>query len=302
VKPLPNWMLLLATGACLGAGMPLARVAYAHGVAPLSFALWPTLFAGIALASIAYWRNGMPRSREQRGQLARFGIIAGLLGQALPLTATYQLSVQAGAGFSALAYTLPPVFTLLIGLLAGLERWQTRRAAAVLLGLAGAGLLTLARFQIGDVSPATLLLIFAIPAFVGAGNVYRAMHLPRAAANEWLGAAMLLGSAAVLLPVDLVAGHGIVFITFLGWACVALQMLIQIGGYLLYFALQRRAEPVTFSFLGYAMTLTGVLAGAILFGERLPWQIAPAVFLIALGFALVLRSRTIPASAHQRAS
>lgn len=44
------WPLLLATGATLGLGAPIARAAGASGVGPLAFAPWPTLTAALLLA------------------------------------------------------------------------------------------------------------------------------------------------------------------------------------------------------------------------------------------------------------
>ena len=111
------WPVLIGTGVFLGLGMPLAKAAAAEQVSALSFALWPTIAAGLALMALGRWRHGPPRLSAAH---LRFGAIAGLFGHALPMSAAYWLAAEAGAGFTALAFTLPPVFTLAITLLVGL--------------------------------------------------------------------------------------------------------------------------------------------------------------------------------------
>jgi drug/metabolite transporter (DMT)-like permease len=41
---------------------------------------------------------------------------------------------------------------------------------------------------------------------------------------------------------------------------------------------------MTMSFIGYAMALSAALLGTVTLGERLPWQLAPAMVLITSGF------------------
>jgi drug/metabolite transporter (DMT)-like permease len=276
--------LLLGTGITLGLGAPIAKAAAAHGVGALAFALWPTLLAGLVLAGIGRLRHGAPAGAVR---LARFGAIAGLVGHALPMAALFWLSAHAGAGFASLSLALPPVFTLAISLLLDLERPEWRRLTAVLTGFAGAVLMLNARGGSFDATPVDLALALFIPASIGAANVYRSRHMPPGESGEWMSAATLLASAAALLVAGLAAG-GI----GLPWSAPALFLLaLQAGvlviGYLLYFALQRCAEPVTFSFIGYVMMVAGVAAGTLVFGERLPAAVWPALGLVLVALLLL---------------
>ena len=74
----------------------------------------------------------------------------------------------------------------------------------------------------------------------------------------------------------------------LGWLCA--QALAMVVGYGMYFELIRRADSVTFSFMGYVMMLTGVAVGVGLFGERLPLVTGPALLLIVAAFLLIRRA------------
>lgn len=51
--------------------------------------------------------------------------------------------------------------------------------------------------------------------------------------------------------------------------------------------LQKRADPVVFSFLGYVTMLTGVLTGLLLLGESARWTLVPAMALILVAIRMV---------------
>jgi drug/metabolite transporter (DMT)-like permease len=292
------WPVLVGTGVFLGLGVPLAKAAAAQQVGALSFALWPTAVAALALMALGRWRHGRPVLTLAH---LRFAAIAGLFGHALPMSAAYWLAAEAGAGFTALAFTLPPVFTLAITLLVGLERPLARRIAAVTVGLAGALLLVIGRGSVSmQAGFGALWLVVAIPAVIAATNVYRSVRLPQGLQAEWLSGLTLLSSAALLAVTGMVFGHVHVPLEAeaIGW--LALQAAALVAGYLLYFMLQQRAEPVTFSFMGYVVMATGVAAGTLVFGERLPWTTLPALALIAFALWLIrstaARPRPTPAA------
>ena len=281
------WPLLLGTGVLFGLGIPLSQVAQQHGVGLLAFAVWGTAAAAVGLAAVAWLRHG-----PLRAELAvlRFGLLTGVLGHALPASAGYWLASETGPGFAAIAYTLPPVLTLALSIVLGLERPAVGRIAAVALGLVGALLLVASRVADLDVELVAIGLLLVIPLSIAGANVYRALHLPKTVPAEWLAALMLSCSALVLaasgaarggiaLPVDAEA---------LVWP--ALQAAASIASYLLFFALQRRAGPVTTSFVGYVSMITGTIVAAVGFGEHLPVPAWPALGLIAGSVWLLQKS------------
>jgi drug/metabolite transporter (DMT)-like permease len=293
VKRIIVWGLLVATGGALGMAMPLGKLAVAHGMAPLSFVLFPALAAGLLLATLAALRFGPP---ARQARLLAFGLVSGFLGNALPNTMTAWLSAQAGASFAGLAYTLPPVFTLMLMLLFRLEKPQGMRLLAVALGLAGAFWLVSTRVSGGTLALAGALALLAIPAAIGAGNVYRARFMPRDVPALWLGAALSLGAFTFLLPVWVWGPMGLSAVSLAGLPYLAVQTFSAATGAVLFFELQSRAEPVTMSFVGYAIALTAVLAGALVLDETLPAQLLPAAALIVAGFWLIQRQPAQPLS------
>ncbi|GAA4358379.1 DMT family transporter [Variovorax defluvii] len=288
--PLPGagvrWMLLLAAGLALGAALPLGKLAAADGVGPVAFVLLSVVASGLLLALLGWCRHGLP-ARPWR--LALFGTVSGLLGLAAPNTLAAWLSSEAGASFAALAYTLPPLLTLAGGMAAGLEPPRWSRVASVGLGLAGALWLAWAHMEAGAVSLGAILALMGIPAAIAAGNLYRACFLPSGVPAEWLGAAMALGASVLLLPVWSWSPPSMAGLDAGGLPWVGLQVLAAAAGAIAFFELQRRASAVVMSFLGYVVALAGVVFGALLLDESLPWQLAPATALIVAGFWLVQR-------------
>jgi drug/metabolite transporter (DMT)-like permease len=277
--------LFVGTGVFLGVGMPLARWLAPHGVEPLAFALWPTAVAGLVLGMLAWARQG----GFVRWELVRFGAIAGLAGYALPMTTAFWLAGRAGAGYAALSFTLPPLFTLAANLLLRRERWHWTRATAIAVGMSGAILLVAhsPSFERGDAL--AVAAVFAIPALIGGTNVWRSIHLPKGAPASALGSLTLLAASAVLLLPALAGDVADVPLTTPVFAGLGAQAAALVIGYLLYFELQKRAEPVVFSFMGYVTMLTGVAAGMLLLGEQARWTMLPALLLILAALWMVAR-------------
>lgn len=280
-----TYPLLLGTGLFLGLGMPLARWLAPHGVEPLAFALWPTAVAGLVLGALARVRQG----RFVRMDVIRFGAIAGLVGYAVPMTLAFWLAARAGAGYAAMAFTMPPLFTLAINLLARREPWRWQRAAGIALGMAAAGMLV-ARAPAGDLpNLLSVLAVFAIPLLIGAANVYRSAHLPDGVPAAALGSATLIGASAILLAMALATHRAGVPLTPEALAGMGAQAGALVAGYLFYFELQQRADPVLFSFMGYVIMLTGVLVGMLALGEPARWTVLPALALLLAALRMVAR-------------
>jgi len=290
------WPVLIGTGIMLGLSIPIAKAAAAAGVPALAYALWPTALASAVLAVVATRRRGT-RALAAQGEslpLLRYASISGFLGHAAPMTAVFWVSAQAGAGFASLAFTLTPVTTLAISLLVRHERFSAIKLGAVVVGFSGALVLVLGRGEsMHAASAAAVLLVPLIPAFIGGGNVYRARHTPVGVPGEWLAAMSLAASSTMLLGVGALTGTlGFDYrAAAFGW--LAAQALAMVIGYGMYFELIRRAEPVTFSFMGYVMMLTGVAVGVGLFGERLPLAAGPALLLIATAFLMIRRATQV---------
>lgn len=282
-----TFTLVLATGILLGVGNPLARLASADGIHPLLFTLGPTAVAGALLALMGLTAHG---TAPLQRRLLRFGLVAGAFGHALPMLLAYWLAANAGAGFASLSFTLTPVLTLAIMALLGREALRPVRLAAVVIGMAGGLLLVGGQVWSLQMDAVFIAVAFLVPTLIAATNVYRGLHMPRGVPDAWLSSATLLGSAALLVLLTPLASSGVALHTGVEGLCwLILQTLVLVAGYLCYFALQRRAEPVAFSLIGYVMMLVSVALGMAVFGEAVAWTLWPATALIALALWLIHR-------------
>lgn len=289
----PVWQLLLGTGILFGPGLPLSQLGAREGVDVAAFAVWPTVAAALGLAALGWFRHG-PLKIDSR--LVRFGLLAGTFGHAVPASAGYWLARETGPGFAALAYTMPPVLTLAMSLMLRIEQPVARRIGAVALGVAGALLLVAGRGAAVEVKLFAVGILLLIPLSIAGTNVYRALHLPKAVPAEWLAALMLFSSTSVLAVSSPL--HGSLTLPLRADALIwpAFQAIAMMAAYLLFFALQRNAEPVTTSFVGYVSMLTGTAVGVVGFGERLPVIVWPALALI-VGSMWLLKASTAAAAA-----
>lgn len=279
--------LVMGTGVLLGLGNPLARLASADGLHVLAFTLWPTAVAGLILAGIGLARHGASGVGQR---LARFGLVAGAFGHALPMLAAYWLAAHAGAGFASLSFTLTPVLTLAIMALLGRERLRPVRLTAVGLGMAGGLLLVGGQVWSLQLDATFIGVALLVPTSIAATNVYRGLHMPRDLPDAWLSAATLVGSALLLAALAPMVQEGTVRLADRdGAVWLLLQTFALVTGYLCYFALQRRAEPVAFSLIGYVMMLVSVGIGTSLFGETVAWTLWPAILLIGSALWLINR-------------
>jgi drug/metabolite transporter (DMT)-like permease len=276
---------LVPTGILLGVGIPLARQLAGHGVTPLAFAFWPTLAASLLLAALAL-RGRVP---AWRADVVRFSVTAGLGGYALPMTAAFWLSSNASAALTSLAFTLPPLFTLAINLLLRREQPRAGRVAAVGIGFAGA--LLMATRGLGEVEPRVheLVLVLLIPALIAATNVYRSLHLPAGVTPALLGAGVLAAAALGVLLLAQTWSTVAVPLTAQALPGLVAQCAALVIGYILYFELQKRADPVTFSFLGYITMLTGGALAIVWLGEPVSWTAVPAALLILTALWMLAR-------------
>ena len=117
-------LLLLGTGVMLGATFPLGKAAALASIAPV---VWAMVLAGGSSAMLFAARLARGRGIGVGPTRLRFYAIAATISLALPNLLVFAAIPHLGAGFTALAFTLSPVFTLALAL--ALYLGGKRRAA-----------------------------------------------------------------------------------------------------------------------------------------------------------------------------
>ncbi|MBI3706634.1 MAG: DMT family transporter, partial [Proteobacteria bacterium] len=194
-----------------------------------------------------------------------------------------------------------PLLTYAMSLGLGAEPFQPRRAAGILLGLAGTLMIILPRTSLPapDLAPWAVLALLT-PACYAVGNIIIARWRPPGTGSLALACAMQVVATILLIPAVLATDSFHPLWPPLSTADVAIisHMVAAALGALLWFELVRMTGPVFMSQVAYVVTLTGVLWGMYFFDERhSPWFWAAAAT-IFLGLMLVVR----PAQAAVRHS
>jgi drug/metabolite transporter (DMT)-like permease len=281
-------LLLLVLGTNWGLGFTLGKFGVTGGLHPLAYAFWQCTGGGLVLLAVSAARRQLPPLSWAH---MRYYLLCGLSNVALPnLIALTALGRGIPVGIIVLLVSLAPLLTYAVALLARLEAVSLRRAAGVLVGLAGAALILIPRASLP--SPELFgWVLFALltPLCYGISNVYLAWARPADVPSLALGGAMQLAAGISLLPLALALGTMHVPWPPLSTAEIANLSHIAVSsfGSLVFFELMRVRGPVFASQVGYIVCLSGVFWGRLFFGEQHSVWVWLAMAVIFAGLALV---------------
>jgi drug/metabolite transporter (DMT)-like permease len=285
VPPSPVALLLLGLlGTVWGVTPAVGKLAVAEGIGPVGYALLYTATAAVILGVIVRLRRDpMPASPGALGFYAG----AGLIGSAIPGTMVFVTLQHLPAGVLAMVIPASPLLTFLLAAATGIERATLRRAAGVVLALAGTAL-ALAPGAVlpegGSVGWAVLSLV--VPVCYAGSNLFAVRFRPPGAPPLALAAGTLAASVLWLIPVALALGQARLPSADLPSVLALVQGALQASAYLIYYRLLTGQGGVFVSQVGYLIVVTGLFWGWVFFAE-VPGPLAvPAAALIFAGLAL----------------
>jgi drug/metabolite transporter (DMT)-like permease len=256
---------LLSTAVLLGTN-PVA-VKYAVGfVPPLPFAALRFVLAGLVLWGIL--RLFYPKGRLRREDLwAMAGL--GLVGVALNNVAfTFGVSMTSASN-TALVVATAPLWGMLLGFVLGWERPGLKGIAGMGLALLGVGMIVYRGLGTGGTSLMGDLLVMGAAACWGSYAVLSLPLLRRYSPLAVAGYSMLFGGLAVL-PL---ASFGLLStdwgaVSLGGWGAFAYSaLLVAAFGFTSWQRGVSRIGANRMLVYQYLVTLVGVVAGVVLFGE-----------------------------------
>ncbi|WP_127597207.1 DMT family transporter [Nitratireductor alexandrii] len=283
--PLLAFGLLVVVGLFIGLTANLVKLATAAGATPFALLFWSTLGAGLVLAAAAALAGQLPRAGRRTGE---YFFMSGLLSLALPNFLIFSAVPHVGAGFAAISFAFPPLYTYALAIAFGLERFRTVRGAGILAALVGVVILAAAKTMSGDSAPIWIAATLLAPVIIAAGNIYRTMRWPQGAGSLSLAPGMLLGAALLLglaslaatIPLSLPATPAVL-------GTLAAQIATFSAMYLLYFVLQKVAGPVYLSQIGSVGAISGAAVAILVLDESVPQGLLPAALLIGVGIFLL---------------
>lgn len=273
-------------------GYPMGKLGLLHA-GPLSllslrFGLAAGLLLLLCLCSGAPW----PRRWRDWGHLA----VAGLLIQVLHFFGVYQaMHLGLPSGVAALLCGLMPLLTALLGRVWLAERLGPRQGRALALGLAGVGLVVLAKPLQAAAGESGALALQAYGAgLLGLlGLVLGTLYQKRFCAGMDLrsGSFVQMAVAALLMTglawrIEGGAGAGVLQVDWhsaeLGWVLLWLAAVNSIGAFSLMFVMVRRGTAARVATLFFLIPGVSTLLGFVLLDERLPALALAGIGLSAL--------------------
>ncbi|SFM00363.1 EamA-like transporter family protein [Marinobacter zhejiangensis] len=261
------YLLLIAVGFMVALMLPLAKVAIAGGMTPLSYAFWQALGGG----GLLWLWSGRSRGALPLRTTGRYFLVSGLTAIAIPNIVAFLVLERIGPGLTSTLYAMPSLMTYVLAVTVRIEGLRGLRVVGL-----GLGVLGCIRIMSPDSNGLStenlpwLLLGLLVPLSLAIGNVYRSVAWPAGAGAKQLAPGMLLGGALVVAVVML--GTGTLAEVRVPSGDVGLVLLAQAVlsavTYRAFFELQRRSSPVFLSQIGFVVAPAGLLLGFLIFGER----------------------------------
>lgn len=282
------FLCLLVVGGLLCLSLIVAKWAYQMGLPQLSFLMLAMGIAGVLLliggrvaGSKWVWRR----------DICRYALISGGL-MALPNALGFVAVGHVGAGYLAMNMAFPPLMTWAIAVLLGMESVRILRLVGVLTGLSGALLLAWGKQQSLGADAIWAIWVLLMPMTLAIGNIYRTRAWPKQVSVMQLSGSMLVAASLWLLVPALIweptALRHVLFPA--AWALLALEVLVFVVMYVLFFVLQRLAGPVYLSQIGSVAALSGSFIAVFWLGELPPAHFMIATLLVVFGVVIFQKS------------
>jgi len=281
-----DWTMLLLLGAIWGGSFFFASVAVRE-IQPIVLVLFR-----VAIASAALWVYLAARRIPVAPALplvpAFFGL--ALLNNVIPFSLMFTGQTAIGAGLASILNATTPFWTMLLAnaLLAD-EKLTARRAAGVLLGIAGTAIMVGPGLVANLGGP-----VWAKFALLGTAMSYACAAIFarrfRALRPEVVATGQLSASTLIMIPVVL-ALHDPATLFSAGpqtWAAVlALALLATAFAYILFFGLIASAGSTNASLVTLIVPVSAILLGAVFLSERLELFEIGGMALIGLGLLVI---------------
>ncbi len=287
-------VLLFAAGATFGLAPSLARTAVTGGIPPMGYVFWMATGAAVLSLLIAHARGTRPRFG--RAHLLYY-VFSGATRIVFGGFVMYTTLAHVPAGVVAIVLATAPLMTYFVRLLLGQERLIGGRALGICLGLAGVGFLFGPSTALPD--PAVLgwlAFAFLVPVLYTVSNLTIERLRPPDEDSITLTAGMLVSVVVLAAALALATGqfHPLWRTGFaLPEAAMFTHSVAMAGAFLGLYEVVRRSDATFGGQVSYISTISGIVFGMLLLGERPSIWVWVAVACILAGVYQVSRTPSV---------
>ena len=280
------YFLILAAGAIWGLVFSLTLIATAQGAHPLGLSAWQVVLTA-AFFGVVCLASGI---RLFNFANLRHYVVLALIGITVPNLLYYNAASHLSAGILSITVSTVPLFTYAIMLVLSFESLIARRLFGIVLGMIAILLLVIPDQGLSsDDASFWILLVLLCALLYSFENVYISKGIaPHTDVRELLFGSNLV-AALIQFPLAIYLGVDE------SWTWLASDAGLAIAGiaigsglaYAMFFYSIKISGPVFASQCAYAVTISGVIWGIMIFSEQHSIWVWLSVIVMLLGLMLV---------------
>ena len=281
------WVAMLVIGGFWGVTIPLIKITVSTGYQPLGIIVWQLVISIFILGTFLFFKGWRPKLNREK---IIFYLLLSMSGTLLPNAFSYVAAAQLPAGVMAIAIATVPMFTLLMALGIGLEKFSAMRVLGVMIGFVAMAMIAAPQTSLPDPTKAIFVLVALIAPFCYGieTNVIAAKTPKDTDPTSTLFMASVLG-LIIVTPLALTFGQ---WIDITGEWDIPIYALIVTAvihaiTYVGYIWLVGFGGPVFGVQVAYPVTLSGVFFSILFLDEGYSAWIWAALALVIIGLMLV---------------
>lgn len=278
---MPALILLIILGIDWASGYAIAGYCMTHGVNPYGYGFWQSFGPFVLLLIIQSIRREL--WLDKNGML--YALLCGLFGIVIPNLLIYFAARHIPSGLLTILANVSPILTYILAVGFKDEAFSFKRAALVLFGLIGVGLIILPN-QHGlelDSGNWWLYLALLIPLSYAFSAVYISRFHPGSGNVLSYSLWMLMFSSLCISPLAVInQGYYPLRLNDLPSLLIVVEILLSTLGYGLLFIIIKKVGAVYYTLVNAVAVITGVLYGILLFGQHFSSLTYVAIAIILL--------------------
>lgn len=278
---MPALILLIILGIDWASGYAIAGYCMTHGVNPYGYGFWQSFGPFVLLLIIQSIRREL--WLDKNGML--YALLCGLFGVVIPNLLIYFAARHIPSGLLTILANVSPILTYILAVGFKDESFSLKRAALVLLGLIGVGIIILPN-QHGlelDAGNWWLYLALLIPLSYAFSAVYISRFHPGSGNVLSYSLWMLMFSSLCISPLAVInQGYYPLRLDDLPSLLIVIEILLSTLGYGLLFIIIKKVGAVYYTLVNAVAVITGVLYGVLLFGQHFSGLTYVAIAIILL--------------------